>query len=184
MACYHRGGLPEPLVRAAPPDLTSLAPSLWTLQHGRPVTFLSSACGRWPGKKVAPGACSADDAAAKVWSPAPAPHYWSHHDLPCISVVAGMWSARGRGAALGRRCRRPAAAAAARVRVLGSCRFARAPAALWRCRSRARPRPLLGPGGRVILWPREAGRGAPARRRRWPEAADRAPPVLGRSTCC
>ena len=39
-----------------------LAPSLWTLQHSRPVTFLSSACGRWPGKKVAPGACSAVNA--------------------------------------------------------------------------------------------------------------------------
>ena len=144
----------------------------------------ASAWGRWPGKKVAPGACSADDATAKVWSPAPAPHSRSHHDLACISVVAGMWSARGRGAALGRRCRRPAAAAAARVRVLGSCRLARAPAALWRCRSRARPRPLLGPAGALILWPREAGRGAPARRRRWHLAADRAPPMLGQSTCC
>ena len=71
-------------VRAAPPALTSLAPSLWTLQHSRPVTFLSSACGRWPGKKVASSACSVVDATAKVWSPAPAPHYRSGHDLPCI----------------------------------------------------------------------------------------------------
>ena len=62
-------------------------------------------------------------------------------------VVAGMWSARGRGAALGCRCRRPAAAAAARVRGPGWCRLARAPALLWRCRSRARPRLLLDSAG-------------------------------------
>jgi hypothetical protein len=47
------------------------------------------------------------------------------------------------------------------ARMLGSCRLARAPAALRRCRSRARPRPILGPAGALILWPREAGRVEP-----------------------
>ena len=96
-------------------------------------------------------------------------------------IVAGMWSARGRGAALGRRCRRPAAAAAARVRMLGSCRLARAPAALRRCRSRARPRPLLGPARGRVDYLASGGRPceAPSRRRRWYLAADRAPPMLG-----
>jgi hypothetical protein len=94
---------------------------------------------------------------------APRPPLTTGRTMTCRAslVVAGMWSARGRGAALGRRCRRPAAAAAARVRMLGSCRLARAPAALRRCRSRARPRPLLGPAGALILWPREAGRVEP-----------------------
>ena len=80
---------------------------------------------------------------------APRPPLTTGRTMTCRAslVVAGMWSARGRGAALGRRCRRPVAAAAARVQGPGWCRLARAPAALWRCRSRARPRPLLGPAG-------------------------------------
>ena len=80
---------------------------------------------------------------------APRPPLTTGRTMTCRAslVVAGMWSARGRGAALGRRCRRPVAAAAARVQGPGWCRLARALAALWRCRSRARPRPLLGPAG-------------------------------------
>ena len=68
VACFHRGGLRERLVRAAPPDLTSLAhrPVLWTCAAQQSVTYLSSACGRWPGKQVAPSACSVVDATAKV----------------------------------------------------------------------------------------------------------------------
>ena len=65
VACFHRGGLRERLVRAAPPDLTSLArrPMLWTCAAQSSLSrTLSSACGRWPGKKVAPSACSVVDA--------------------------------------------------------------------------------------------------------------------------
>jgi hypothetical protein len=49
-------------------DLTSLAhrPVLWTCAAQQSVTYLSSACGRWPGKQVAPSACSVVDATAKV----------------------------------------------------------------------------------------------------------------------
>ena len=88
---------------------------------------------------------------------APRPPLTISRTITCRAsvVVAGMWSARGRGTALGRRCRLPAAVAAAGMRVLGWCRLARRPAALWRYKSRARPRPLLGSGGRVIIRPRE-----------------------------
>ena len=70
--------------------------------------------------------------------------------LTC-AAVAGLWRASGPGAAVGRLCCQPAAPAAGRAQVLGWCRLARPQAALWRFRSRARPRPLIGSCGRGFL---------------------------------
>ena len=76
--------------------------------------------------------------------------------LTC-AAVAGLWRASGPGAAVGRLCCQPAAPAAGWAQVLGWCRLARPQAALWRFRSRARPRPLIGSCGRGFL-----GRGSSA----------------------
>ena len=70
--------------------------------------------------------------------------------LTC-GVMAGLWRASGPGAAVGRLCCQPAAPAAGWAQVLGWCRLARPQAALWRFRSRARPRPLIGSCGRGFL---------------------------------
>ena len=70
--------------------------------------------------------------------------------LTC-AAVAGLWRASGPGAAVGRLCCQPAAPAAGWAQVLGWCRLARPQAALWRFRSRARPRPLIGSCGRGFL---------------------------------
>ena len=51
----------------APRHLTSQASTrAWTCAAQQSVTYLSSTCGRWPGKKVASSACSVVDATAKV----------------------------------------------------------------------------------------------------------------------
>ena len=148
LACFHdRGGLRERLVRAAPPDLTSLDPCFGPVQHSSlSRTFLPPVAGG-RGRKSRPAPVRRMMLLPRCG--APRPPLTTGRTMTCRAslVVAGMWSARGRGAALGRRCRRPVAAAAARVQGPGWCRLARAPAALWRCRSRARPRPLLGPAG-------------------------------------
>ena len=70
--------------------------------------------------------------------------------LTC-AAVAGLRRASGPGAAVGRLCCQPAAPAAGWAQVLGWCRLARPQAALWRFRSRARPRPLIGSCGRGFL---------------------------------
>ena len=134
-------------MRAAPPDLTSLAPCFGPVQHSSLSRTFRPPVAGGRGRKS-----RSEPARRLMLLPrcgAPRPPLTIGRTMTCRAsvVVAGMWSARGRGAALGRRCRRSAAAAAARVQGPGWCRLARAPAALWRCRSRARPRPLLGPAG-------------------------------------
>ena len=149
--CHHRGGLHECLVRAARPDLTRLTACFGPMQpstsvsHYRPLLagLRARTSQVTPARRLTP--------LPRCESPRP-PLTISRTTttLACV-VVAGLWSARRRGAALGRRCRQPAGAAAAGVRALGWYRLARPAAALWRFRSRARPRPLHGSRGRGLL---------------------------------
>ena len=138
--------------RATSPHLASS--SFRPMRHSQAVAITLSSRGRSPPKKIvfstiAPG--------PKVQLPAPAPRRRSPVDHRVCVAVADLWSARGRGAALGCRCRQPAAAAAAGSRGLGWCRRIRRCAAVRRCRSRARPRPLDRLPQRTIL-----GLGRPA----------------------
>ena len=93
-----------------------------------------------------------DGASAEVWGPAPTPRHMSlaDHRVCVVPVVAELWSARGRGAALGRR---RCWGAGVRPVPLGSS----SPAASWRFRSRARPRPLPGLPG-PLFFPTERDR--------------------------
>jgi len=134
IACYHRGGarVPGGARRATWPHKPRL------LQSRRPVAH-SRTPGRLSPKKVSNDTCSTVHTTAKVCSPAPAPHHQPHHDHPACVVAAGAWLAvvplYG------------ASAAAGWAQALVWCRLARPKAALWRFRSRARPRPLLGSAG-------------------------------------
>ena len=151
MACCHRGGLHECLVRAAPPDLTSLAACFGPLQPRRPVA---------PSRPPLAGCRPRKSQLTLAQRLAPLPRCAAPRPPLAISrtmttltcaAVAGLWRASGPGAAVGRLCCQPAAPAAGWAQVLGWCRLARPQAALWRFRSRARPRPLIGSCGRGFL---------------------------------
>ena len=124
---------------------------LWTLAAQEACRTLSTPPGRLPPKKVAADTCSTVNTTAKVCSPAPAPRHQSHHDHRSRAASWQLWRASGPGAAVGRLCCQPAAPAAGWAQVLGFCRLACPQAALWRFRSRARPRPLIGSCGRGFL---------------------------------
>ena len=106
-------------MRAAPPQPAS--PPFGPMQHGRAVAITSSPRGRSPPKKLVAGTWSTGSASGKVCTPAPAPRHRSPADHRVCVVVAELWCARGRGAALGRRHGQPAAAAAAGVREYNRC---------------------------------------------------------------
>ena len=151
MTCCHRGGLHECLVRAAPPDLTSLAACFGPLQPRRPVApFRPPLAGCRPRRsQLTP----AQRLAPLPRCVAPRPPLAISRTMTTLTcaAVAGLWRASGPGAAVGRLCCQPAAPAAGWAQVLGWCRLARPQAALWRFRSRARPRPLIGSCGRGFL---------------------------------
>ena len=151
MTCCHRGGLHECLVRAAPPDLTSLAACFGPLQPRRPVA---------PSRPPLAGCRPRESQLTPAQRLAPLPRCVAPRPPLAISrtmttltcaAVAGLWRASGPGAAVGRLCCQPAAPAAGWAQVLGFCRLACPQAALWRFRSRARPRPLIGSCGRGFL---------------------------------
>ena len=141
--------------RATSPHLASS--SFRPVQHSQAVATTLSSRGRSPPNKVAVIVFSTSVQGHKVQLPAPAPRRRLPVDHCVCVAVADLWSARGRGAALARRCRQPAAAAAAGSRGLGWCSRIRRCAAVRRCRSRARPRPLDALPQRTIL-----GLGRPA----------------------
>ena len=140
--------------------------------------------GRLPPKIVAADPCSTVSTTAKVCSPAPAPRHQSDHDHPHVRrggrPVAREWTWC--------RCRAPL------LPVSGAGRW---------LSSGPRLVPLGSPPGRLValqeprapeashrllrawfLRPRAIGCGGPAPQPHSKLAADRAPPVLGRSTCC
>ena len=157
---------------------------LWTLAAQEACRTLSTPPGRLPPKIVAADPCSTVSTTAKVCSPAPAPRHQSDHDHPHVRrggrPVAREWPWC--------RCRAPLLPTSGAGRWLGSS-----------------PRlvPLGSPPGRLValqeprapeashrllrawfLRPRAIGCGGPAPQPHSQLAADRAPPVLGRSTCC
>ena len=130
-------------MRAAPPDLTSLAACFGPLQPRRPVA---------PSRPPLAGCRPRKSQLTPAQRLAPLPRCVAPRPPLAISrtmttltcaAVAGLWRASGPGAAVGRLCCQPAAPAAGWAQVLGWCRLAYPQAALWRFRSRARPRPLL-----------------------------------------
>ena len=128
--------------RATSPHVASS--SFRPVQHSQAVATTLSSRGRSPPKEIAVIVFSTIVPGPKVQLPAPSPRRRSPVEHRVCVAVADLWSARGRGAALARRCRQPAAAAAAGARGLGWCRMVCRFAAVWRVRSRARPRPLAG----------------------------------------
>ena len=141
--------------RATSPHVASS--SFRPVQHSQAVATTLSSRGRSPPKKIAVIVFSTIVQGHKVQLPAPAPRRRLPVDHCVCVAVADLWSARGRGAALACRCRQPAAAAAAGSRGLGWCRRIRRCAAVRRCRSRARPRPLAALPRHTII-----GLGRPA----------------------
>ena len=121
MACCHRGGLHECLVRAAPPDLTSLAACFGPLQPRRPVV---------PSRPPLAGCRPRKSQLTLAQRLAPLPRCVAPRPPLAISrtmttltcaAVAGLWRASGPGAAVGRLCCQPAASAAS-VGFLGPLR--------------------------------------------------------------
>ena len=183
MACCHRGGLHECLVRAAPPDLTSLAACFGPLQPRRPVA---------PSRPPLAGCRPRKSQLTPAQRLAPLPRCVAPRPPLAISrtmttltcaAVAGLWRASGPGAAVGRLCCQPAAPAAGWAQALGWVPLGspRPP-----CGALQEPRAPEASHRLLRAWflrPRAIGCGGPAPQPHSQLAADRAPPVLGRSTC-